>query len=167
MFNDERNNEIQSMCPDESLPQQNEWQMPDKINLESSGLQRSTQTEVLRWRDKVYSHSTLKKIIKQSLKHTCLVLFSSFCAIGAGLKCRVHPHQVFVTSSSTLSNAIKSYHQVNLLYNRTINCFSTLAQSSVVSNEIFNYEEALQQSDYHEFVKAMVHKVNDHETQNH
>jgi hypothetical protein len=33
-------------------------------------------------------------------------------------------------------------------------------------NETFNYKEALQQSDYHEFVKAMVHKVNDHETQN-
>jgi hypothetical protein len=42
-----------------------------------------------------------------------------------------------------------------------------LAQSSVALNETFNYKEALQQSDYREFVKAMVHKVNDHETQNH
>jgi hypothetical protein len=84
-----------------------------------------------------------------------------------GLKCGVHSHQVFATSSSTLSNAIKSYHRVNLLYNGTINCFSTLAQSSVASNETFNYKEALQQSDYYEFVKAMVHKVNDHKTQNH
>ena len=29
------------------------------------------------------------------------------------------------------------------------------------------YKEALKQSDYHEFVKAMAHKVNDHKTQDH
>ena len=34
-------------------------------------------------------------------------------------------------------------------------------------NQTFNYKEALQQSGYHEFVKAMVHEVNNHETQNH
>jgi hypothetical protein len=104
--------------------------MPEQINLDSSSLQGSTQTEVLRWQDKLYSHSTLKKL-KQSSTHACLVLFSSFCAIGAGLKCGVHPHQVFSTRSSTLSNAIESYHQVNSLYNGTSKCFSTLAKSSV------------------------------------
>jgi hypothetical protein len=138
--------------------------MPNKINLDSSSLQRSSLTDNLRRQDKIYCHSILKKVIKRSSKYACLVLFSSFCAIGAGFKCEVHSHQVFATSSSTLSNAIKSYHQVNLLYNRTINCFSTLAQSSMASNETFNYKEALQQSDYHEFFKAMVHIVNHHET---
>jgi hypothetical protein len=96
-----------------------------------------------------------------------LVLFSSFCAIGAGLKYGVHPHQVLATNSSTLSNAIESYHQVSSLYDETINCFSTLAQSSVASNETFNYKEALQQPDYHDFVKAMIHEVDDHEQQAH
>jgi hypothetical protein len=64
---DGRDNEIQSMCPDLSLPQPSNWQ---------GSKQRSS-------------------------KHACLVLFSSFCAIGAGLKCGVHPHQVLATSSST------------------------------------------------------------------
>ena len=86
-FSDGWDNEIQSMCRDESLPRPNEWQMPQQINLDSSGLRRSTRTEVLRRRDKVYPHSTIKKIIQRSSKHACLVLFSSFCAIGAGLKC--------------------------------------------------------------------------------
>ena len=104
--------------------------MPTNINLDSCGLRRSTRTEVLCWRDKVYSHSTLKKIIKRSSKHACLVLFSSFCAIGAGLKCAVHPHQVLATSSSILSNAVASYFRVNSQYDGMINCFSTLAQSS-------------------------------------
>jgi hypothetical protein len=75
--------------------------MPGQNNLDSSSLQQSTRTEVLRWQDKVYSHSTLKKL-KQSSKHACLVLFSFFGAIGAELKHGVHPHQVLVTSSSKL-----------------------------------------------------------------
>ncbi len=98
--------------------------MPEQINLDSSSLGQSTQTEVLHWQEKVYSHSTLKKP-KQSSKHVCLVLFSSFCAIGVGLTCRVHPHQVFATRSSTLSNELESYHRLSSLYDNTINCFST------------------------------------------
>jgi hypothetical protein len=56
---------------------------------------------------------------------------------------------------------------VNSLYDGTINCFSTLAQSSIASNETFAYKVALQQSDYHEFVKAVIHEVNNHEKQDH
>ncbi len=50
-FSDGRDNEIQSMCPDESLPWPNEWQMPNKFNLDSNGLQQSSQTEILHRRD--------------------------------------------------------------------------------------------------------------------
>ena len=107
------------------------------------------------------------KSVTQSLKHACLVLFSSFCAIGMELKCGVHSHRVIAKSSSLFSNAIDSYHWVNLLYNGTINCFSTLAQSSVAPNKTFNYKEALQQSDKIEFVKAMIHEVIKHEMQQH
>jgi hypothetical protein len=85
--------------------------MPDKIDLDSSSLQCSAQSAVLSWQDKVYSYSTMSfKTFKQSSKHACLVLFSSFCAIGAGLKCVVHSHQVFAKSYSLLLNAIDSYH---------------------------------------------------------
>jgi hypothetical protein len=56
---------------------------------------------MLSQQDKVYSHSTMVlKRVKQSLKHTCLVLFSSFYAIGMGLKYGVHSHQVIAKSSS-------------------------------------------------------------------
>jgi hypothetical protein len=105
--------------------------------------------------------------VKRSLKHACLVLFSSFCAIGTGLECGVHSHQVLAQSSSLISNAIDSYHRVNTLYDGTINCFSTLAQSSLASNETFNYKEALQQSDRIKFIKAMMQEVDDHEMQEH
>jgi hypothetical protein len=167
-FSDERDNEIHSESPVESNSRPNEWRMPDKINLDSSGLRRSARSAVLSRRDKVYSHSTtVLKSVKRSSKHACLVLFSSFCTIGAALNGGVHSHQVLAQSSSLLSNAIDSYHRVNSLYDGTINCFSTLAQSSVASNETFNYKEALQQSDKIEFVKAMVHEVDDHESRKH
>ncbi len=56
-FSDEQDNEIQSESA-MSNSQPNEWQMPDKINLDSSGLRRSAHSAVLSWQEKVYSHST-------------------------------------------------------------------------------------------------------------
>jgi hypothetical protein len=52
--------------------------MPDKINLDSTSLNK----------------------INSSLILACLVLFNSICAISAELKCGVHPHQVLATSLS-------------------------------------------------------------------
>ncbi len=75
------------------------------------------------------------------------------------LECRVHSHQILEQSSSLLTNAIDSYHWVNLLYDGTINCFSTLAQSSLASNDTFHYKGALQQSDRIEFIVAMKHRI--------
>ncbi len=49
--------------------QPNEWQMPGWNNLDSSSLRQSIWTEALRWRDKVYSHSTLKKLKRSSKMH--------------------------------------------------------------------------------------------------
>ncbi len=110
-FSDKRDDEIQSKSPVESNSRPNEWQMSDKINLDSSGLRRSARSVVLSWREKVYSHSTtVLKSVKRSSKHACLVLFSSFCTIGAALNGGVHSHQVLAQSSSLLSNAIDSYH---------------------------------------------------------
>jgi hypothetical protein len=87
--------------------------MPDKINLDSCGLQRSAHSAVLSWQEKVYSHSTtVLKSVKQSSKHACLVLVSSFCAIDVALNGGFHSHQVLAQSSSLFSNAIDSYHQV-------------------------------------------------------
>jgi hypothetical protein len=64
-FRNVRDSEIQSDSHAfESKLQSNKWQMPDKMNLDSTSLKKNN----------------------RSLIHACLVLFSSFCAIGAGLK---------------------------------------------------------------------------------
>jgi hypothetical protein len=62
----------------------NLWQMPSAINLDSSGLHRSSQTEVLKCQDKVYTHTTqgdqgspLHSASKRCFK-SALVLFYLF-----------------------------------------------------------------------------------------
>jgi hypothetical protein len=135
---------------------QNLWQIPSAINLNSSGLRCSSRAEVLKCRDKVYSHtiqvgqdSSLQSASKQCFK-SALVLFSSICSVGYRLPSIAHSLQekVTVTSSnpqSAFSKAINSYHRVNSLYDGTINCFSTMAQASVASNETFTYKQAMRE----------------------
>jgi hypothetical protein len=130
----------------------NLWHMPPPINLDSSGLPCSSRTKDMKQRGEVYSTTTtlmnqeahLRLASLQSFK-SALVLFSTICSFGYGLSCMAHSLQekVTATSTSTFSNAIDSYHHVNTLYDETINCFSTLAQSSIASNETFSYNQAL------------------------
>jgi hypothetical protein len=100
---------------------------------------------------------------------SALVLFSTICSFLYGLSCMAHSLQekVIVTSTSTFSNAIDSYHHENTHYNGTINCFSTLAQSSIASNETFSYNQALKQDNFCKFIKAMMVEVSDHESRSH
>jgi hypothetical protein len=96
----------------------NKWRMPDKINLDSSGLGCSIWSAVLSQQEKVHSHSTIVlKSVKQSSTYTCLVLFSSFYAIGAELKCGVHSHRVFVKSSSKQAGGNASTQPRGLQHN--------------------------------------------------
>jgi hypothetical protein len=148
------------------------WKMPTTINLNSSGLRHSSRTEVTKRCDKVYSNTTT--LMNQtahlhlaspprSLK-SALMLFSTICSFGYGLSCMAHSLQEKVTVTSTFSKAIDSYHRVNTLYDGTINCFSTLAQSSITT---FNYNQALKQADFPEFIQATIDEVNDHEVRGH
>jgi hypothetical protein len=97
---------------------------------------------------------------------------SSICSVGYGLPSIAQSLQDKITVTSTTPQlaflkAIDSYHRVNSLYNGTINCFSTMAQTSAASNEAFTYKQAMHEKDYREFVKAMVKEVDDHENRNH
>ncbi len=56
---------------------------------------------------------------------------------------------------------------MNTLYDGTIICFLMVAQSSIASNETFMYKQAMQEKDYHDFVLAMVHEVNDYKKRGH
>jgi hypothetical protein len=178
-------------------PLQQEWQMPESVDLHSSGLRRSSRLAALHSSETIEAHSTSSKTIGPSskfqretietnstssetigssskfllkrgfLKAASLALFSSICAYGT-TTVLVQPHQtVAKPKPSLLTTAVNSFHRVNTLYDGTVNCFSTLAQSSEASNETFTYKQALQEPDYHDFIKAMVHEVEDHESRDH
>ncbi len=103
-----------------------------------------------------------------SWKHlvAALALFTSICSHGHGYSSSLQetiPDVVHLT----FSKPINSFHIVNTLYDGTIDCFLTVAQSSIVLNETFTYKQAMQEKDYHDFVLAMVHEVNDHEKRGH
>ncbi len=113
--------------------------------------------------DTIAAYST--KSIKQSFfKVAALALFSLLCAYGMTTTALVHYAE---QKPSLLTTTVNSFHRVNTLYDGTVNCFSTLAQSSEALNETFTYKQALQQPNYHEFVKAMVNEVDDHEKRDH
>ncbi len=42
-----------------------------------------------------------------------------------------------------------------------------MAQSSITSNDMFTYKQAMREKNYHKFVKAMIKEVDDHENRNH
>jgi hypothetical protein len=67
-------------------PQPNEWQMPESVNLHSSGLRRSSRLAALHSSETIEPHSTLSETIEPNsklpikrgfLKAACLALFSS------------------------------------------------------------------------------------------
>jgi hypothetical protein len=95
-----------------------------------------------------------------------LALFSSICSHGHGYSSSLHEKLTDMIHTA-FSNAVNSYHRVNTLYDRTINCFSMIALSSVPSNETFTYKTAMKEKDYTNFICAMMHEVDDHEKRNH
>jgi hypothetical protein len=119
IFSDEQDDEIQSESPVESNSWPNKWQMADKIDL--------------------YSHSTISfKTIKQSLKHACLVLFSSFCAISMGLKYGVHSHQVLANSSSKQVGGNTSTQPHGLCHSKKSEQAGCIASTQPNSNKTYN-----------------------------
>jgi hypothetical protein len=94
------------------------WQMPQSVNLDTSGLRCSSRTEVLNRRDKVYSNmatlsnAPLHLASNRGFK-SALVIFASICTVGNGLKSIAHSLQGEDTKTSTtksaFSNAMESY----------------------------------------------------------
>jgi hypothetical protein len=141
--------------------------MPESVDLHKSGLQHLSRLAALHSNETITAHSTLP--IKHTLfKTACLALFSLFCSYGMGMVALAHTHQMIAMQRpSLLTTAVNSFHWVNTLYDGTINCFSTLAQSSEASSEMFTYKQVLQESDYCEFIKLMIYEVNDHKSWGH
>ncbi len=76
-----------------------------------------------------------------------MALFSSICSHGHGYS-SLFQEKVSDVTHSTFLKAVDSHHRMNTLYERTINCFSAVAQSYIASNETFTYNEAMKEKDF-------------------
>ena len=122
-FSDERDSEILSESPVECNSRSNDY----------NGLRRSAKRAVSSRRE-VSFHSRISfKQIKRSSTHACLVLFSSFYAIGTELKCRVHPYWVLATSFSQRVRGIASTQSHGL-------CHGKKSEPGLLSRQSVQYE---------------------------
>ena len=77
-----------------------------------------------------------------------------------------------ISPTATLAeHAICCFHEVNELYDGTLNsicayAFSTIALD-MTNNEVFSYTKAMQQPDALQFVKTMVKEIDDHQSRGH
>jgi hypothetical protein len=74
-------------------------------------------------------------------------------------------------TASFLDQMISKIHEVNKLYDGTLNAVVSYAFSTLdletSNNEVFTYTKALQQQDAAQFDQAMRKEIEDHESQDH
>jgi hypothetical protein len=120
-FSDERDSEILSESPVQYNSRSND----------SNGLRRSAERAVSSRREVCFHSKISFKQIKRSSTHACLVLFSSFYAIGADLKCRVHPHWVLAISSSKRVRGNASTQSRGLCHEKTSEPAGCIASAQI------------------------------------
>ena len=66
---------------------------------------------------------------------------------------------------------VSRFHEVNELYDGTLNAVHTYAFSAITldmsNNEVFTYTKAMQQPDSKQFIDAMAKEIKDHESRHH
>jgi hypothetical protein len=118
------------------------------LNLNDSRLQRSPRLQGLQCRQEAISHSLTNTFSseasspplsnKQRAKMASQPLFGSFCALGSGTQLWAHSRQTAIKfGTSFISNAIKSYHHVNTLYDGIIRSNFNKGHSQLIVGYIF------------------------------
>jgi hypothetical protein len=141
--------------------------MPQCVNLYESGLRRLPCLKELaekKTKKQIKAHVTwAKKLPSVVTLFTLYSLVSDFCVNM--------PSTPISPTASFLERMISKIHEVNKLYDGTLNAFVSYAFSTLdldtSNNEVFTYTKALQQQDAAQFVKAMRKEIEDHESQDH
>ena len=166
------NNNVSFQLPDcegddrPSLSSSPDLTMPDFINLETSGLRRSS-------RSKKKSAKALEADQTSEIKSISQFnLFSHFG--GSKLYDSLYSHNRYMSSipmgylSSFFTKSIEVFHRLNMHYGGTVNICSTYAMAALNdSNDIYTYREMLKQPDVAKFVEAMIKEVTDNEERRH
>lgn len=141
--------------------------MPQRINLHEAGLRCSPRLIEKAAREKAAhnkAHVTFRKILPRVV--TLFTLFST----SADRLPRMPAHQQ-VHNPSTFDALVTKFHEVNELYDGTMNEVLNYAFSAVdadiSSNEVFTYSQAMKQQDADLFSHAMQKEIAEHESRDH
>jgi chloramphenicol O-acetyltransferase len=74
---------------------------------------------------------------------------------------------VETSPSMMLDKSIQHFHQLNMQFDGTLNHLHHMVLATEASNETFTFKEAMQETDYRDFIQAMIKEVDDHEQRNH
>ncbi len=111
-------------------PQQQEWQMPESVDLHSSGLRHSSRLAALHLSETIEAHSTLSKTIGSSstlhLSETIETHSTSSKTIGPSSKFQRETIEINSTSSETIGSSSKLPLKQGFLKAASLALFSSI-----------------------------------------
>jgi len=148
---------------------------PRLINLETSGLRRSSRIAALNGVTNddpaiaAYTSSTtqLKSSRRITRPKPHLSFLSVFNSVGARWNFATsNPHSEY-EHLSFVARIANDFEQINGLFDDTLNAICHQIQAYTTSNESFTYSQMLRETDHTKFFEAMEIEINDHEGHRH
>ena len=143
----------------------NQLTMPQRVNLHEAGLCRPPRLQELEAKK-----STKKAHVTWATKATQVISLFTLYSLITDVKIDMPAYNI--SPSATLAeHVVCCFHEVNKLYDSTLNsicayAFSTLALD-MSNNEVFTYTKAMQQLDASQFIEVMDKEIDDHQSRGH
>jgi hypothetical protein len=135
--------------------------MPQRVNLHEAGLRRSP-----RIKDLEAKKSTQKAHVTWATKATWVISLFTLYSLVSDIKIDMPAYNISPTATLA-DRAVCRFHEVNELYDGTLNSICVYAFSNLAldmsNNEVFTYTKAMQQPDASQFIEAMDKEVDDHQ----
>ena len=140
--------------------------MPQRVNLHEAGLRRSPRLKELEGKKKSNEKAHVTWASNVTKVVTLLSIFSFVSDASITL-----PSYSISPDASLAEKMVSRFHEVNELYDGTLNAIHTYAFSAITldmsNNEVFTYTKAMQQPDSNQFIEAMAKEIEDHESRHH
>jgi hypothetical protein len=144
----------------------NQLTMPQRVNLHKAGLRQSPRLKELAEKKATNekAHVTWASNLSQ-----VIMLFTLYSLVS-NIKFPM-PSYTVSPQATFAEHAATRFHEVNKLYDGTLNSICSYAFSTVTLNmsndKVFTYTKAMQQPDAPQFIKAMFKEICDHESRDH
>jgi hypothetical protein len=140
--------------------------MPQRVNLHEAGLHQSPRLKELEATKSTKEKAHVTWASKFSRAVTLFMLYSLVSDV------KIDMPSYNISPTATLAKcAVSCLHEVNELYNGTLNSICAYAFSTIAldmsNNKVFTYTKAMQQPDSAQFIKAMSKEIDDHQSRHH